>query len=38
MWWIFGIGLLCFALWVLVEYVIERLFDNTDLGDSDYGC
>lgn len=38
MWWGLGIGLLCAGVWGLIEYVIDRAFDNADLGDSDYGC
>jgi hypothetical protein len=33
-----GIGALCLGVWVLIEHVIDKAFDNTDLGDSDYGC
>ena len=35
---IFVIGLLGIGLWLIVEYIIDKLFDNSDLGDSDYGC
>jgi hypothetical protein len=30
-----GIGI---GVWLFVEYVVDKLFDNNDLGDSDYGC
>ena len=38
MWWILGVGLLCSVVWVVIELLIDKMFDNTDLGDSDYGC
>jgi hypothetical protein len=28
-----GIG-----LWLFIEHVTDKMFDNDDLGDSDYGC
>jgi hypothetical protein len=28
-----GIG-----VWLLIEYVVDKMFDKDDLGDSDYGC
>ena len=36
--WILGVGLLCSVVWVGIELLIDKLFDNNDLGDSDYGC
>lgn len=36
--WIIGVGVLCLGIWMFVEYIIDKLFDNSDLGDSDYGC
>ena len=36
--WILGVGLLCIAVWGAIELLIDKVFDNTDLGDSDYGC
>jgi hypothetical protein len=30
-----GIGI---GVWFFVEYIVDKLFDNNDLGDSDYGC
>jgi hypothetical protein len=30
-----GIGI---GVWLLIEYVVDKMFDKDDLGDSDYGC
>lgn len=38
MWWVLGIGTVIFAVWIVAEMLIEKTFDNSDLGDSDYGC
>jgi hypothetical protein len=38
MWWILGISAVIFAVWVGIEMLIDKTFDNSDLGDSDYGC
>ena len=32
------IGLIGIGLWLVLEVVVDKLFDNNDLGDSDYGC
>ena len=37
-WWVLGIGLVASIIWVACEIAIEKMFDNNDLGDSDYGC
>jgi hypothetical protein len=37
-WWVLGVGLVASIIWVACEIVIEKMFDNSDLGDSDYGC
>lgn len=34
----FLIGCIGVGLWLAFEYIIDKLFDNNDLGDSDYGC
>ena len=35
---LFIVGLLGLGLWVIVEHIIDKMFNNDDLGDSDYGC
>lgn len=32
------IGLIGLGLWLFIEYIVDKMFDNNDLGDSDYGC
>ena len=34
----FLIGCIGIGVWLIVELVVDKLFDNSDLGDSDYGC
>jgi len=38
MWWILGTCAVIFAVWIGAEMLIDKTFDNSDLGDSDYGC
>jgi hypothetical protein len=35
---IFILGVICLGVWVLIEHVVDKMFDKDDLGDSDYGC
>lgn len=35
---LFIVGVLGLGVWFIVEHVIDKLFSNDDLGDSDYGC
>jgi len=36
--WVLVGGLVIFIAWIAIDMLIEKVFDNSDLGDSDYGC